>query len=78
MVTFGNKHYEGGDNEVFGKVVVPTPQLVSERKRTATLWRTYWETCSDGGKRNDPTMRKLNQVASEDFTWDMVMGWNLR
>ena len=43
---------------------------LDEILRTASLWREYWELYSDGGKYNNPTMAKLNQIEEEEgFGW---------
>ena len=51
---------------------------LQEVLRTATLWRTYWEEHSDGGKIANSTMVRLLQIEQEGFGWQQVVGWNLR
>jgi hypothetical protein len=64
-------------NRPYAKVILGQ-HLLGEIRRTALLWREYWLHYSNGGKRGNPTMAKLDQVAREDFTWATVLSWNLR
>jgi hypothetical protein len=75
---FVQKHAETGRADAYTKTIVQEEHLLHEIRRTAALWREYWKTHSDGGKNNDPTMLKLNQIASDDFTWATVLSWGLR
>ena len=60
------------------KYDVPADERLSEVKRTADLWKTYWTRYSDGGKRDNSTMAKLKQVESPTFSWQDVENWGLR
>ena len=44
-----NKYKDVGDRE-----------RLDEIRRTAPLWRVYWDQYSDGGKNSNPIMAKLN------------------
>ena len=46
--------------------------------RTASLWQTYWDKYSDGGKHGNQTMVKLQQIEQEGFRWQQVLDWGLR
>jgi hypothetical protein len=73
---FVHQHYEP-KNRAYAKKIEEV-RLLEEIRRTAYLWQTYWLRYSDGGKKANPTMAKLNQVVSGDFTWNSVLDWNLR
>ena len=53
-------------------------ERLSEIRRTALLWRTYWNEYSDGGKYGNPTQSKLDQTEKEGFGWEDVVAWNIR
>ena len=55
-----------------------TERRLTEIRRTAVLWREYWDQYSDGGKRGQATRLRLEQVASDNFNWDVVLSWGLR
>jgi hypothetical protein len=74
---FVHQHYDREGDNVWSQVVVEEQYLLEEVRRTAHLWRSYWQH-SDGGKRRDPTMIKLRQVEQEGFTWRTVLDWELR
>ena len=57
---------------------IDTPQRLREICRTAESWVEYWTHNSDGGKRGSATLKRLEQVMRGDFSWDVVLGWNLR
>ena len=57
---------------------VPEDARLAEVIRTADLWKTYWARYSDGGKRDNPTMKKLRQMENPAFGWQDVLDWNLR
>lgn len=73
-----HQHYSATGDAPWSKVVVAEQALLEEVRRTAQLWREYWRNHSDGGKRRDPTMMKLNQVAGDSFSWSHVLEWHLR
>ncbi|KAI4237104.1 MAG: hypothetical protein LQ349_002109 [Xanthoria aureola] len=47
-------------------------------KQTAAVWSEYWRCFSKGGKRNYPTLSKVNEAQEESFSWTDVMKWRLR
>ena len=73
-----HQHYKSSNEQTWSKVIVEEQDLLEEIRHTASLWRMYWRDHSDGGKRRDPTMMKLNQVAGEDFCMRTVLDWQLR
>jgi hypothetical protein len=73
-----HQHYRSTNEQTWSKIIVEEQDLLEEIRRTAGLWRTYWVEHSNGGKRRDPTMIKVNQVAEEDFCIDTVLDWQLR
>jgi len=68
VVSLRPKTRRDGRADAYTKTIVQEEHLLHEIRRTAALWREYWKTHSDGGKNNDSTMLKLNQIASDDFT----------
>lgn len=75
---FVHQHHKSSTEEhIWSKVVIDERYLLQEICRTAGLWRSYWNEYSDGGKRRDPTMMKLNQVAEDDFCMRTVLDWKL-
>jgi hypothetical protein len=63
-----HQHYKTTEEYTWSKVVIEEQYLLEEIRRTAGLWRSYWRDHSDGGKRRDPTIMKMNQIAEDDFT----------
>ena len=57
---------------------VDDQRRLEEICRAGSLWRTYWERYSDGGKYGNPTMAKLRQIEQEGFGWQQVLDWGLR
>ena len=58
-----NKHKDISDQVRLGEI-----------RRTALLWRMYWDQYSDGGKYGNPTMAKLLQIEEEEgFEWQQVL-----
>ncbi len=55
-----------------------TEARLQEIRRTAVVWRTYWEDYSDGGKRGTKTREKISQAEEDTFDWSMVLDWKLR
>ncbi|KAL8649549.1 MAG: hypothetical protein Q9226_005533 [Calogaya cf. arnoldii] len=47
-------------------------------KQTAVVWTDYWSNFSKGGKRNYPTLAKVEEAQGEGFSWTHVMSWRLR
>lgn len=70
-------HWHVADMESHAKVVVGNDRLLDEVRRTASLWRTFWDGHSTGGRKRNPTSEKLTQVAGEHFSWDTVLSWGL-
>jgi len=56
----------------------PDPDRLCEVRRTASLWKTYWDLYSQGGKRDNPTMARLKQALQSEFCWKDVLEWGLR
>jgi len=57
---------------------VQDTKRLSEIRRTATMWIEYWKNYSDGGKRGNATMAKLQQIGQEGYSWSDVEAWGLR
>ena len=57
---------------------VDNADRLHEIKRTAMLWWNYWKSCSEGGKRHNLTLAKLEQTQQLGFSWTDVMKWSLR
>ena len=53
-------------------------ERLEEVRQTAKTWGVYWENHSDGGKRGNPTMAKIQRTQDADFAWTDVLGWGLR
>lgn len=49
-----------------------------EIRRTARLWRRYWDENVDGGKGGSATVKRLEEVEKDDFNWGTVLSWKLR
>jgi hypothetical protein len=75
---FVHEHVETGGGDAYAKIIVEEAHLLQEICRTACLWREYWEKHSDGCKKRDPTMLKINQTLASDFTWETVLDWKLQ
>ena len=56
--------------------ISPTDRL-NEVRRTAELWRVYWQSHSDGGKCGNLTAGRLAQALQSGFSWQDVEGWYL-
>lgn len=46
-------------------------------KKSAELWRTYWEKHSVGGKKQNRTYHRLLQIEKGEFSWQDVEAWGL-
>lgn len=48
-------------------------------RQSAAQWQQYWDEHSKGGKKDNRTMEKLQQMEREgkDFSWKHVQGWGL-
>lgn len=68
MGLWGHLYHKHGNTE--------EEERLSEIKRTAETWTTYWAMMEGG--RNGPTLEKLAQTKSESFCWADVVEWNLR
>ena len=55
-----------------------TDERLAEVKRTAGLWRAYWDQYSDSGKGNNWTYVRLRQAESPTFGWQDVLNWGVR
>jgi hypothetical protein len=71
-----HQHYKSTEDNAWSQEIelVEDHYLLEEVRRTAELWRSYWQH-TDGGKHRDPTMIKLKQVAEDNFTWKRVLDW---
>lgn len=46
-------------------------------RRTALLWRQYWDQYPERMNEGKSTLAKLAQIDEEDFDWEGVIGWKL-
>ncbi|KAL8942297.1 MAG: hypothetical protein Q9216_001741 [Gyalolechia sp. 2 TL-2023] len=51
---------------------------LEEIQQSALSWWTYWDLHSRGGKRENPTLTKLEEAQAPSFGWNIVMNWSLR
>ncbi|KAI4150984.1 MAG: hypothetical protein LQ341_001000 [Variospora aurantia] len=51
---------------------------LEEIQRTALAWSDYWNLHSEGGKRTNATLTKLEEAQQPGFDWSTVMRWSLR
>lgn len=51
---------------------------LEQMHKAARLWRAYWDKHSNGGKADNNTRKKLDQMTGADFCWGDVVDWGLR
>lgn len=56
----------------------PEKDRLQEIRRTASLWRLYWDQSPEKRKGGYSTLVKLDQIDEEGFDWEVVVGWKLR
>lgn len=62
-----NEHQEVANNARLAQII-----------RSALLWAIYWDLNPPGGKRNNPTLLKIEQTQQQGFSWLDVIAWSIR